>query len=584
MAAVRAFLALVMVGALAAASARVSAAQVDGDTFTAQEFDWSITWDDSVWEVTEDGAVNEDGFDAINLSSDDVGFVFIIGFSDPTGDLDGCMTIAAENIEGRDGVDDFEPSDELPLPDAPRGAEQAVYAYTFDTGDGEPFDVAEYVECRILIEGEAVMQISYQTLAAVYEDALPLFEELLEGLEVEGGAATGDEDEDETRTTEDEEENDRDVSLGDDEDEDGGTTGTTEDDEEEEDAGADSGIDGNAYESPTYGYTLEWDEDVWEADPADEVVDDNGTDVLILRSVDQIGTLYIEGEASYEGDPDDCLAEEADILASEEGVEDFEEIDTGETDAGGVFGVYEAVFVNEDGDEFDLIDYVECRELVEGEAVLIITFVTGEPRDFDDNFELVTEVTDTVEIAGSGSTRDDEEEEEATEEPEEEEATEEPEEEEEETATGGVDGNAYESPSYGYAIEWDDAVWEVDDESSSRGEDTLTLVSDDFGVITFVGSDTFGGDAAECYDDLEANAEDSSPDLTIIEGDEGPLRTSDPTAEFGFYVAESGSLFIFLRCSPVANDEATVSIFFAGPATEETITALLELIAELQLS
>jgi hypothetical protein len=83
------------------------------------------------------------------------------------------------------------------------------------------------------------------------------------------------------------------------------------------------------------------------------------------------------------------------------------------------------------------------------------------------------------------------------------------------------------SPTYGYGLEWDDAVWTVDDESSSRGVATLVLESD-FGTATFVGSDDYAGDVVDRYDDLESTIGEKIPDLTIFQPEgQDPLPGSD---------------------------------------------------------
>ena len=45
-------------------------------------------------------------------------------------------------------------------------------------------------------------------------------------------------------------------------------------------------------------------------------------------------------------------------------------------------------------------------------------------------------------------------------------------------AQDNVDGNVYTSPTYGYELEWDEDVWEVDEETSNR-RDSLVLIETD---------------------------------------------------------------------------------------------------------
>jgi hypothetical protein len=585
MAALRAMAAFAMIGALFAAGARGTNAQ-GGETFEAESYDWSVTYDDSVWEVTEEDS--EPGFDIIRLQSE-FGNVLVAGFEGFDGDAAECVAAYEDLIAEGDGISNVDTDDSLDTPRAPSDAEVTVYTYTVEFDDGSEGDIAEYIECRTLAEGEAVLRLSFLTLLPLWDDALPVFEDLYDGIESEVAQTddddTGDEDEDDGG--EPEPEPTRDVTIDDDED---------EDEEDNGGGAADSGIDGSEYESPTYGYTLEWDDDVWEADPDAELVEYSDDvfeelDRLVLRSVDEFGSIWIEGKVAYDGDIDDCLDGEAEFLADEEGVEDFELAEdedgeelTGETDGDGVYGVYQVIYVDpddEDEEEFELIDYVECRELVEGEAVLVITFVTGVPDDFDDNIDLVLDVLDSIELADVDEDEDEDVEDEETPEAEEDdEETPEADEDDEDTAEGGVDGNVYTGPTYGHGLEWDEDVWEVEDETSSRGVDTLVL-SSEFGTFILSATDEFAGDPADCYDVLEEDADGSFDDLEIVEGDDGPVRQSDDTSEVGLYFAEADGtpVIIYLQCIGGELGDVTISITYVivSDDVEGALDALDEL-------
>ena len=48
----------------------------------------------------------------------------------------------------------------------------------------------------------------------------------------------------------------------------------------------------------------------------------------------------------------------------------------------------------------DLVDYVECRELIPGQAVLVITLVS-EPQAFKREMQAAQPVIDTIALAGN---------------------------------------------------------------------------------------------------------------------------------------------------------------------------------------
>ncbi len=63
----------------------------------------------------------------------------------------------------------------------------------------------------------------------------------------------------------------------------------------------------------------------------------------------------------------------------------------------------------------------------------------------------------------------------------------------------GVEGNTYTSPSFGFSVSWDPAVWTLpeDAEYSEPGYDSLNLQADT-GPIWITGTQAYGGDAATC--------------------------------------------------------------------------------------
>lgn len=213
------------------------------------------------------------------------------------------------------------------------------------------------------------------------------------------------------------------------------------------------GVDGNQYESPTYGYSLEWNDRDWEV--VDAASDDNG-DELVLTNGDS--TLYVEGVAEYDGDADACNIDVSEQVATTRGARDYPPEDGSRS---------------RDAEDYSYL--VDCRDLVEGEAVLLIVHVFPQD-DLSAQVEAVQEVTDTVEIPESDSGNSGE----------------------DDLAASGVDGNAYESPTYGYSLEWDEDVWEVDHASSDRGIDVINLLDDESSLII----SGFGGfsDVSDCMD------------------------------------------------------------------------------------
>jgi uncharacterized protein len=141
-------------------------------------------------------------------------------------------------------------------------------------------------------------------------------------------------------------------------------------------AAAAAQVDGATYSSPTYGWSLAWD-DTWTVD--DEWSRD-GHDALVL--FDGLGTAYFDAYEGFDGDPEACV--EAERQAIEEFADDGEvEIarnGEGEpiqgSDLNGAYAVYVFSLTDGEGVRFEIVEYSDCRTLVEDEAVLEITQVT----------------------------------------------------------------------------------------------------------------------------------------------------------------------------------------------------------------
>ena len=134
-------------------------------------------------------------------------------------------------------------------------------------------------------------------------------------------------------------------------------------------------VDGAVYTSPTYGWSVVWDDDLW------EVTDESSEDVGdLLQLEDPLNTVYFESYEGFDGNALDCVAAEVEELAEQ----DAESIAPGR-DAGGedivggdadsAYAVYTFTFNLEDDVVIDLVEYNECRRLSE-DAVLEISQLT----------------------------------------------------------------------------------------------------------------------------------------------------------------------------------------------------------------
>lgn len=139
---------------------------------------------------------------------------------------------------------------------------------------------------------------------------------------------------------------------------------------------AQDGVEGSTYISPTYDWSITWD-DNWDVVDAQS---QDGYDYLELT--DQLSYVYFEAYEEFDGNAQDCVAEEESDLAEQDGISDIQ-IGTdvaGDPLTGGdetnAYAVYTMSFTGANDIQTDLVEYNECWTLVEGEAVLEISQIT----------------------------------------------------------------------------------------------------------------------------------------------------------------------------------------------------------------
>ena len=332
----------------------------------------------------------------------------------------------------------------------------------------------------------------------------------------------------------------------------------------------DGGIVDNAYTSPTYGFTLGWDDDVWNAEAR---VGDDGLNELELISA--TGSLYIWSGELYEGDPAACLDGESDFYANDDlAVTDWapaEDADgepiTGES-ANAAYGVFTLTYTDQDeadAESVELVDYIECRELVPGEAVIVI-LATSTPDQYNDHIDDVLTITNQIQLAGEDDTS-------ATPEaspeaspvaaPElDDPATPEA----SPVVTGsddtGIDGSVFTSPSFGFSLEIP-AAWAVEDETIADNDERLVLTNG-VSTITLDATDAYVGDLEGCVDyarDL-IEGDPAFAGLALDQTAEGdPFEGSDRDrayANFTYTGVDDLEFAHFIECQYIVEDESVL--------------------------
>jgi hypothetical protein len=133
-----------------------------------------------------------------------------------------------------------------------------------------------------------------------------------------------------------------------------------------------TGVQGSTYRSPTFGYSLSWD-DTWSVVTESSA---DGSDLLQLNN--GVSDVYFRSYGDYTGDPAACVASIAEQLPANAGWSNVEPMRTagGDPIAGGDAGRAYAVYTfgyAAGGTTTDYAEYLECRAIVPGQSVLVVT-------------------------------------------------------------------------------------------------------------------------------------------------------------------------------------------------------------------
>lgn len=163
-------------------------------------------------------------------------------------------------------------------------------------------------------------------------------------------------------------------------------------------------LSGDEWTSPTYGFSISWAGTEWEPD-ANAMLTAVGPEKLDrLHLINGVSSLYVEGATRYEGSLPACVETEAALLAQEGGVSNVRTFEDENgvpliADGPNASSIAFQLTLDAGGEDLELVDYIECRVLVPGESVLILT-VVAEPDNFREQMALAQPVIDSIVIPG----------------------------------------------------------------------------------------------------------------------------------------------------------------------------------------
>jgi hypothetical protein len=376
-------------GGLLTALARPVAAQtdperIDGNTFNGLDYGWSLSWDDAVW--TDPYEEHVDGTEYVSLETVDepTATVRIVATDMFDGDVDACVTGWEEVLRNSGSIRHVEPTELDAGIDLADDSAEGAYTYNVKV-EGELVDLVEYVQCHPFDDGVNLV-LSLAVLPDEYEDALPLFTDLVDGISLDG--SSGDNHSNDSANADDA----GDAETGD-------RPGA--DDSASVDVPGGSGVDGNTYTGVNFDWSVEWDASVWKTEPDWE---DNsaGNDYFEMLSTGlnaPVMAVNFETTVQYDGDVETCASAERLVLEGDPDITDVAEADVElpkvADDASVV--AYTYTFDDGKGDPLEMIEVQECLVLDNDGALLEIR-MTIVPRLYDEALPFFVDLTDAIEI------------------------------------------------------------------------------------------------------------------------------------------------------------------------------------------
>ncbi len=520
-----------------------NASGVTGNTYKGLRFGVQFSWSDD-WSVEDESS--QEGYDGIQLGTTR-STLYVEALDGFDGDPAECLASATADVEARDGVSDVAPTEDFERPVSSRKAGEAtLLTYTVTLDDGTEVQAVEYIDCRELIPGQSVLEITAQVGANFYDAQLPLIQDILATIKLPKAPPA-------EKTPEAE---------------------STPEEGSTPESGA-TGVKGSSYVGPTFGFRITWDEDLWSVEEEANDADYDGIQLGTDRT-----SVFLEGYTGFRGDTDACLADAAQQLEDNDKISDFRRakgVDVPETGStsDAASQLYRYTVELDDGGTADVLEYIECRTLVEDKAVLEITARVGADY-YEDELPAVSDLLTNLRIPGAKNTKS---------------AGDATSEAGEATASGTFDPGdglaGYRSPTFGFELTWnpDDTGWKIEDESSRDGTDAVTLGNGVSSVELDAESDTEnGGSAALCL--IASAGDDAGRDPVLNASGEEIIGVEGDSRAFAAYRYAKEGVVRYFECRTLASGEAILRITHTAPIAEyrKEATAVDDLLSNLKLN
>lgn len=160
--------------------AEIPATGVLDGTWQGPTWGVRIAWSLDVWSVENE--LIDDGYEGLQLGTPDA-TAFIEAYEGFAGNAEQCLAGAERELRERENVVELELLDGRPLPDSGTSRGPAnLFGLVATLPDGDSYRGVEYMECRTVVPGQVVLELTWQTTTRHFNDELPRASELFSAI------------------------------------------------------------------------------------------------------------------------------------------------------------------------------------------------------------------------------------------------------------------------------------------------------------------------------------------------------------------------------------------------------------------
>lgn len=324
----------------------------------------------------------------------------------------------------------------------------------------------------------------------------------------------------------------------------------------------------DSYESTTYGFSAEWDADVW---TAEEIDGSDGVDGISINSSYSWGSL--QGVAWEDIDPEACLEYMAETFGGADSVQDFRKasrkIEAPTSELGGEANLY-TMTMSDSGDELEMVMYLECATIDNDQAALMVMLATS-LQGYD---ETIVEWNDllagiSIDSGNADASNGDDTTADSA----------------DSSATGD---SAYVSDDFGFSVDADPSVWTTEGYSDENG-DGLDVESELVtGVITATATE--GATLEECPITFATQLEENQAYKRVRKAPSTMERPeTDPNASAELYTMLDKSsptkIAVYFECRelPVKDYFLTVRLITVASDYEDALPEIQDLLDSISI-